>query len=322
MANDATRPFIPVSPSFDNGGDAHNWDVWHGLAPLQNYQTEPARFLSEFGLQALPHLDTITTAQAWPTHHADLKKLAHYAALFNEQLTLNNEQIFHPSSLILHPSQLAQATALQTAIEQMRRRKGQAGGVCVWQFNEPWPAISWAIVDYFGRPKLAYQRLKWWYNPVLISLKFPVGQKWQPGDLFIAEIWAINDSLQTLSGCELRVGLSETRPQTADGRGPTQILSDEGVRIAIRTPETIDAFDLEPEEVTIHTQSVDLPANQSHVVGLLTYRFIASPRHLALTLHHNGQLIAQNGYDLNWQDAPRPHLYHRLRRRLAEWLLR
>ncbi len=319
--HDGTRPFIPVSPSFDSGarpegfqkpfgslgGDAHNWDIWHGGEPIQKYQTETARFLSEFGLQALPHLDTLAAAlphpaTGWPTHHADVKKLTRYAALFNEPLKINNEQTLHPSPFTIHHSQLAQATALQTAIEHMRRRKDEAGGVCLWQFNEPWPAISWAIVDYFGRPKLAYERLKWWYNPVLISLKFTVGQKWQVGDTFIAEIWAINDSLQALSGCELRVALSEGRPQMAD-----------------RRPQTADS---RQEDVTIHTQAVDLPANQAHMVGRLTYRFTASPRHLILALYHHGECITQNGYDLNWHDELRPSLSHRLRRRLAEWVLR
>ncbi|MEW5961840.1 MAG: glycoside hydrolase family 2 TIM barrel-domain containing protein, partial [Chloroflexota bacterium] len=86
---DGTRPFIPVSPSFTHGRDAHNWHIWHGLAPIQDYQAETARFLSEFGLQALPHLETLTAAlpdptTAWDTHHADLPKLLRYSSLFGK----------------------------------------------------------------------------------------------------------------------------------------------------------------------------------------------------------------------------------------------
>lgn len=270
--HDGTRPFIPVSPG---PGDSHNWNVWHGYQPMQSYQNEDAPFLSEFGLQALPHLDTLTAAlpdpaTGWETHHADLKKLTRYAALFNEPFTIHN-------------SQLAQATALQTAIEHMRRRKGETGGVCIWQFNEPWPAISWAIVDYFGRPKLAYERLKWWYHPILVSLKFPVGRRWQVGDTFSAEIWAINDTLQPLIGCELQITLDET---------------------------------------AIHRQSLDLPANCAQPIGVLTHRFLTSPRYLALTLHRQGQRMAQNNYPLNWYDDNRASPFLRLRRRLAEWALR
>lgn len=273
--NDGTRSFIPVSPSFDHGGDAHNWDVWHGHAPIQHYQSETARFLSEFGLQALPHLDTLRAAlpdpaTGWETHHADLQKLERYAALFNK-----------PS--VVHNSQLAQCTALQTAIEHMRRRKSEAGGVCVWQFNEPWPAISWAIVDYFGRPKLAYEYLANWYNPVLISLKFPVGRRWQPGQTFSAEIWAINDSQQVLTGGELQIRL--------DG-----------------TP--------------IHTQRLDLPADSAQRVGQFSHCLTHSPGQITLNLYYGAEVLARNTYDLNWADVAAYPFSTRLRRWLAEGVLR
>ncbi len=84
---DGTHSFIPASPSHLDGGDAHNWDVWHGNDTFRAYQAETARFLSEFGLQALPHLDTLTAmlpdpGQDWETHHADRQTLERYANLF------------------------------------------------------------------------------------------------------------------------------------------------------------------------------------------------------------------------------------------------
>lgn len=290
VQEDGSRPFIPVSPSFHQGGDAHNWDVWHGQAPIQSYQSETACFLSEFGLQALPHLDTLQAAlpdpaAGWETHHADLSKLKHYARPFypaESRSACYGLRTTHYASIISF-SQRAQATALQTAIEHMRRRKGEAGGVCVWQFNEPWPAISWAIVDYFGRPKLAYQRLADWYNPVLISLKFPIGRYWQPGQIFSAEIWVINDSQRTFSGCELQIRL---------------------------------------DEILIHTQQVALPADSVQQIGLLTHRLAHSPGQITLNLCHNAEILARNCYDLDWTDRSKPGFSAYLRRRLADWVLR
>jgi len=287
---DGTRPFIPVSPSVAQGKDAHNWHVWHGLAPFRAYQDETALFLSEFGLQALPHPDTLAAAlpdstTGWETHHADRPKLQRYASLFNEPVELNKEQ-FHADNLqplAIHQSQLAQATALQTAIEHMRRRKGQAGGVCLWQFNEPWPAISWAIVDYFGRPKLAYERLKDWYKPVLISLNFPIGRRWQAGQTFQAEIWATNDSLEAYPGCELQISL--------DG-----------------TP--------------VHTQALDLPPDSARQVGQLSHPLTRPPQVIKLALCHMNKLLAQNRYELGWSDQAASPTFFRFRRWLAEWALR
>ncbi len=306
--HDGSRPFIPVSPSVNDGGDAHNWMVWHGYQPIQTYQAEIARFLSEFGLQALPHLDTLTAAlpnpgEDWVTHHADVKKLARYADLFENVLRVassvsptqdatrkpglsQDEGTQHagpPLQSRITASQLAQATALQTAIEHMRRRKGEAGGVCVWQFNEPWPAISWAIVDYFGRPKLAYQRLVDWYHPILVSLKFPVGRRWQAGQTFSAEIWAINDSLHPYTGCELQV--------TLDGQ-------------------------------LVHTQSLDLPADSARRFGALAHLLNVAPRQISMTLRHQAEILARNSYDLEWWDESPGPLSLRLRRWLADWALR
>ncbi len=48
---DGNRPFVPASPG---AGDSHNWQVWHGLAPLAAYRQESAAMVSEFGLQAAP----------------------------------------------------------------------------------------------------------------------------------------------------------------------------------------------------------------------------------------------------------------------------
>ncbi len=300
--NDGTRPFIPVSPSFDHGGDAHNWQVWHGGASIQAYQSETAHFLSEFGLQALPHIDTLSavftdphSTQAWSTHHADVPKLIRYTKLFKNQLALNNKQFFNHNkpipaasksseqTLTIYRSQLAQATALQTGIEHMRRHKEKAGGVCLWQFNEPWPAISWAIVDYFGRPKLAYQRLATWYNPILVCLNFPVGQQWQIGDMFTAEIWAINDTLEPLTGCQLQIDLDKS---------------------------------------VIHTQPLSFPADSAQCTGLINHRLTAMPRRLSLVLSTSSNILCQNHYDLDWSDPSHGSLSQRFRRWVANLVMR
>ncbi|MCB9106894.1 MAG: hypothetical protein H6633_22000 [Anaerolineales bacterium] len=284
---DGTRPFIPTSPTATHGGDAHNWHVWHGLAPLHSYRQENARFLSEFGLQALPHLDTLratlpnpTDPAQWSTHHADLPKLHHYLSIRNEELRMKNGE--EDSSFSILNSQFAQAAALQIAIEHMRRRKNYTGGLCIWQFNDPWPAISWSIVDYYGRPKRAFEHLTDLYHPILISLDFPPGRRWSPGDTFTAAIWAINDTLQAYPNGILEIRL---------------------------------------DDHPIHTQTLDLPPNSVRQVGALAHSLMASPKLLSLTLHLNPDLRLHNHYNLTWLDLPPGPLALRLRRRLVDWVL-
>ena len=83
---DGTRPYKPASPYRD---ESHNWGVWHRLANLRDYRKDQTPFLSEFGLQSLPNLEslkkflpekTLAAPHAlWEYHHADLKKLRRYA---------------------------------------------------------------------------------------------------------------------------------------------------------------------------------------------------------------------------------------------------
>lgn len=306
---DGTRPFLPVSPS---PGDAHNWDVWHGKYPLRAYRQEKARFLSEFGLQAAPSGETLRTclpeAELWPPgpgweiHKAELNKLGRYVDLTctlspsPSQGEGETSRTPAPSPCegegwgegeasleqFIMASQRAQALGLQIAIEHMRRRKGETGGVCLWQFNEPWPAISWAIVDYRRQPKLAYRRLKDLYNLVLVGLTLPPA-RYQAGDMLQAQVWAVNDSLELLDGCRLVIEL--------DG-------------------------------VQIYEIQVTLPPDSAQVIGALRHQSLSEPGDLRLALCQEERVIARNAYDLTYYDPTPAGRRERLVRWLADAMLR
>jgi beta-mannosidase len=308
---DGTRPFLPVSPS---PGDAHNWDVWHGKYPIHAYRQEKARFLSEFGLQAPPSGETLRTclpeAELWPpgsgweVHKAEWGKLWRYVdrtltpalSLTGRGSGREGEASCTPSpsqgegwgegeaSLeeFIIASQRAQALGLQIAIEHMRQRKGETGGVCLWQFNEPWPAVSWAIVDYRRQPKLAYRWLKDLYNLVLVGLTFPP-VRYQAGDMLQAQVWAVNDSLELLDGCRLVIEL---------------------------------------EGVKIYEIQVTLPPDSAQVIGALRHQFLSEPGDLRLALCQGERVIARNTYDLTYYDPTSAGRRERLVRWLADVMLR
>ncbi len=273
----SARPFLPASPSV---GDAHHWDVWHGMQPLAVYRREKAHFLSEFGLQALPHHKTMAAIldnplEKWEARHGDSRKLWRYLQNF---LTTQNTR--NPKEII-DASQQAQATGLQIAIEHMRRRKGKTGGVILWQFNEPYPAISWAIVDYFRRPKLAYERLKDWFNPVLVSVDFPPGKRWRAGDRFSAVIWVVNDSRQTVqSECTVQM----------DGQ-------------------------------PVFAAPVNLPPDSVMQLGDFTVDLSSSPTQVTALLTDGERVLARNRYNLRWHDESGRRWRFWLRRRIADWVL-
>jgi hypothetical protein len=96
-------------------------------------------------------------------------------------------------------SQRAQLRGLQVMIEHARRNKGRTGGVIFWQLNDPWPAISWSVVDYYRTPKPAYYKIRELYNPLLVSFYYELKPR-RPGDRVDGELWAINDTSSLAGG--------------------------------------------------------------------------------------------------------------------------
>jgi beta-mannosidase len=203
---DPTRPFIPSSPS---RGDTHNWLIWHGFGNIRDYRDDTSRFASEFGLQAVPSEDSLKRflperalwppGPEWEYHKADLSKLERYVGPPSD---------FSRVEDYVETSQRMQAFALQTAIEHFRRRKYDCSGAIFWQFNEPWPAISWSVIDYYRKPKLAYHRLKEVFSPVLVSLKYEL-TKHEAGEVLPIEGWIINDFPHALENCMVDVFMED-----------------------------------------------------------------------------------------------------------------
>ncbi len=199
---DGTRPFKPASPSHD---ESHYWRVWHRKANLRDYRKDRTPFLSEFGLQSLPAVESLKRflpAEAlfppnalWVYHRAEVRKLERYARPMLNGQTARGAEEFSAAT------QRAQALGVQIAIEHMRRRKDlkadagrgrAAAGVAVWQFDDPWPVISWSVVDYYGVPKRAYAEMQRSYSPLLPSFEYPVRHR-RPGEMVSGQLWLIND---------------------------------------------------------------------------------------------------------------------------------
>src|SRR5262249_12245675 len=48
-----------VNANKQGWGDMHYWGVWHSEAPYTDYATHTGRFMSEYGFQSFPALDTV-----------------------------------------------------------------------------------------------------------------------------------------------------------------------------------------------------------------------------------------------------------------------
>jgi len=170
------QPYIATSPLNAWGrqesmthGDSHYWGVWWGLEPITKYKEKIPRFMSEYGMQSLPNIESIqqfalpidfdtasTVMKAHQKHPTGYKNLAIY--LKQNNLIANNFQQY------ILATQTLQSMALETAINAHINAQPKCMGTMLWQFNDCWPGASWSIVDYYGRKKKAYFTVKKLYT--------------------------------------------------------------------------------------------------------------------------------------------------------------
>lgn len=173
-------PYWPTSPgsNFDDvppnkqDGDMHSWSVWSGAAPYTSYANEHPRFLSEFGFQSMPDLQTVR-AEAGSDEDLnspalqDHERFLHGYDRMNQYLSAE----FRPArdfASFVYLSQIMQAEAIKFGVETMRSRRPETMGTLYWQLDDCWPVASWASIDYFGRWKALQYYAARFYAPLLI----------------------------------------------------------------------------------------------------------------------------------------------------------
>ncbi len=182
-AEDPDHPYWPSSPSsgvpFEDpgsvrAGDTHNWEVWHGGRPFEHYREHNSRFVSEFGFQSLPPLETIRTYAEESDWNMTSYMMEHHQRNASGNGKIINYMTAHyrlpkdfPSLVYL--TQLLQAEAVRTGVEYWRRNRKCTSGTLYWQLNDCWPVASWASLDYYGRWKALHYTAKRFYAPLLLS---------------------------------------------------------------------------------------------------------------------------------------------------------
>jgi beta-mannosidase len=175
------KTYINTSPQIGWGrkeslthADCHYWGVWWGLEAIDTYTQKIPRFMSEYGMQAMPNLSSlqqfITPAdrkdtgtlvmRAHQKHPTGFQNLAFYL----KQENLHSTEPFNLETYIMATQEL-QSRALETAIKTHTQAQPRCMGTLFWQFNDCWPGISWSVVDYYGSPKKAYFTIQKNYKP-------------------------------------------------------------------------------------------------------------------------------------------------------------
>jgi beta-mannosidase len=199
---DTVRDLAPddvYTPGSPESGDEHDWSVWHGGARFESYRGVHG-FMSEFGFQSFPTPETVASY----TTAADRASVLTQIMRFHQrnwgsgnQMILNafNRYYRKPKDFesTLWLSQIQQSDGVLTGVENWRRDWPNSTGSLVWQYDDCWPTASWAMVDYYGRPKALWYRLSHAYAPVMLSglADRKTGR---------ADLWICNDRPKALHG--------------------------------------------------------------------------------------------------------------------------
>ncbi len=179
-------------------GDMHFWDLHSNCGDFSGYTYSAPSFVSETGIQSLPDLRTALTiggpedrniqSFVFDTRNhfenpAKNDRLLKFTGAFFRVSTDFNQ------SVVL--SNLAHAEYMKYALEHWRSQAYDCAGVLIWQINDCWPAISWAVVDYNLQPKACWYYMKRSFGPDMVgyvqeySINYgPEANSW--GHLFVA----------------------------------------------------------------------------------------------------------------------------------------
>ena len=188
-------PEVPYWPGSPFGGattrsrEVGDFHDWYSFPNWRGYQENAPRFSSEYGFRSVPHRRTVEAMISpqyqwdphgpqnalWGFHHGDCGWMNAIVPEFGSPQTLDEYIML---------TQEAQATLMRYALEVYRRRMFDTSGSLIWQYNEPWPAVTFSLVDFFGRAKAAYYWVRHAHAPV-------IGMFYRNGDCL--EYWGISD---------------------------------------------------------------------------------------------------------------------------------
>jgi beta-mannosidase len=213
---DESRPVVAhsgVKPHIGGGGtDSHLYYGWyHGRASefpgaLRRWP-RLARFVSEFGAQAVPPAASFMAPEDWPD--LDWQRLARTHALqkwlFKRHVPPASYERFEDWQ---RATQEYQADLLRLHIETLRRLKYRpTGGFCQFSFADGWPGVTWSVLDHERNPKLGYDALRSACAPV-IAVADPLPEGLEAGDALALDVHVVSDLRVPLTGVVVEAVLS------------------------------------------------------------------------------------------------------------------
>jgi beta-mannosidase len=212
---DSSRPVVAHSGILPHpawGTDSHLWFGWyHGderdFPAMMARFPVLARFVSEFGAQAVPATATFCQPERWP----DLD-WAHLARAHALQKAMFDRRV-PPASYTTFEAwrdatQTYQANLIRYHVETIRRLKYRpAGGFCQFMLADSQPAVSWSVLDHERVPKAGYEALAAACAPVIVVAD-RLAADYARGDGVTVDVHVVSDLRARILGARLKAELS------------------------------------------------------------------------------------------------------------------
>jgi beta-mannosidase len=220
-AEDPSKAHWPSSPWSPDGlppndpaaGDQHPWDVSlmrAGGADWWLYRERADRFADEGGVlgasppatlrRFLPDGDRSLLSPSWD-HHDNAAALTDTVpgalghAYQTVRLWLGRDPLAMRWEEYAFASALLQAEGLSEYVANYRRRQWPCAGAVFWMFNDSWPTThGWAVVDYYGRRKLAFHPVRRAMAPITIVVARGAH------DLAMTVVYGVNNTPEDWAG--------------------------------------------------------------------------------------------------------------------------
>ena len=147
----------------EDDNESQRWEifttaVWHASLPFSEYEKQHPRFMSEYGFQSFPQIETVNTYTVPADHDINSPvMMAHQRHPRGNQLIREYMLREYPEpkdfESFLYVSQVLQAEGIKIGAEHLRRIMPHNMGSLYWQINDCWPVASWSSLDYTGRWK-------------------------------------------------------------------------------------------------------------------------------------------------------------------------
>lgn len=212
---DPSRPYHRTDPW---GGSAHNYQVFHRGEPIDSgYRRIPSVFYGEFGTPSMTNRSSTlkylpeSALETWPPMESSHGVIAHLNQFslrdIIKQLRYADYGAVRDWETYTEYSQMAQGDALRFAAEIQRSRSNDdKTGFWFYKFTDLFPGHSWAVVDFYGSPKLSYYRAKQVCRP---RSAFATYEKlnWTDGEPFVANLHVANDTPERLEDAHVTAAL-------------------------------------------------------------------------------------------------------------------